>query len=346
MATAKKLPSGSWRAQAYDYTDASGKRHYVSFTAPTKKEAEYMSAQFMMEKQSSFKGDMTFKEALTAYIDQRRPVLSPGSIREYVRCIKNYDDINNIRISQITQDLIQQHVNSFSKDHAPKSVRDNHALITAVLSKYRPNFALNTTLPQKRRPNLYVPTDEDIKKVMNVAAGSKMEVPILLAAFGPMRRGEICALEYDDISGTRVHVQRSMVMDENRQYVIKQPKSYAGDRFIDFPEFIIDKIPKSPGRITDLNPNMITQRFNHILKRAGVPHFRFHDCRHYCASIMHAIGVPDAYIMERGGWGSDAVLKNVYRHTIDDKRSQMMNKTNSYFESMQHEMQHDSNVSQ
>lgn len=346
MATAKKLPSGSWRCQVYDYTDANGKRHYTSFTAPTKKEAEYKAAQFMVEKQSSFKGDMTFKEALTAYIDQRRPVLSPGSIREYVRCIKNYDDINNIRISQITQDLIQQHVNSFSKDHAPKSVRDNHALITAVLSKYRPNFALNTTLPQKRRPNLYVPTDEDIKKVMNAATGSKMEIPILLAAFGPMRRGEICALEYDDISGTRVHVQRSMVMDENRQYVIKQPKSYAGDRFIDYPEFIIDKIPKAPGRITDLNPNMITQRFNHVLKHAGVPHFRFHDCRHYCASIMHAIGVPDAYIMERGGWGSDAVLKNVYRHTIDDKRSQMTNKTNSYFESMQHEMQHDSNISQ
>ena len=61
---------------------------------------------------------------------------------------------------------------------------------------------------------------------------------------------------------------------------------------------------------------------------------------------MHAIGVPDAYIMERGGWGSDAVLKNVYRHTIDDKRSQMTNKTNSYFESMQHEMQHDSNIAQ
>jgi len=271
MATAKKLPSGSWRCQVYDYTDANGKRHYTSFTAPTKKEAEYKAAQFMVEKQSSFKGDMTFKEALTAYIDQRRPVLSPGSIREYVRCIKNYDDINNIRISQITQDLIQQHVNSFSKDHAPKSVRDNHALITAVLSKYRPNFALNTTLPQKRRPNLYVPTDEDIKKVMNAAAGSKMEIPILLAAFGPMRRGEICALEYDDISGTRVHVQRSMVMDENRQYVIKQPKSYAGDRFIDYPEFIIDKIPKAPGRITDLNPNQCCKFLSFPMSNSRIP---------------------------------------------------------------------------
>ena len=346
MAKAKKLPSGSWRAQAYDYTDSTGKRHYVSFTAPTKKEAEYMAAQFLLEKQPAFKGDMTFKEALTAYIDLRRPVLSPGSIREYVRSIKNYDDISNVRISQITQELIQQHVNSFSRDHSPKSVRDNHALITAVLGQYRPNFALNTTLPQKRRPNLYIPTDDDIKKIMVAAEGSEMEIPILLAAFGPMRRGEICALDREDISGTRVHVHCSMVLDENKQYVIKQPKSYAGDRFIDFPPFITDKIPKGTGRVTDLNPNMITQRFNHVLKRAGVPHFRFHDLRHYAASIMHAIGVPDAYIMERGGWGSDTTLKNVYRHTLDDQRSQMMNKANSHFESMQHKMQHDSSAPQ
>ena len=41
MATAKKLPSGKWRALLYDYTDAQGKRHYESFTADTKKEAEY-----------------------------------------------------------------------------------------------------------------------------------------------------------------------------------------------------------------------------------------------------------------------------------------------------------------
>lgn len=33
MATAKKLPSGSWRCQVYDYTDENGKRHYKSFTS-------------------------------------------------------------------------------------------------------------------------------------------------------------------------------------------------------------------------------------------------------------------------------------------------------------------------
>ena len=65
MATAKKLPSGSWRCQVYDYTDANGKRHYTSFPAPTKKEAEYKGAQFMVENQSTFKGDMSILSAKT-----------------------------------------------------------------------------------------------------------------------------------------------------------------------------------------------------------------------------------------------------------------------------------------
>ena len=43
MATAKKLPSGSYRVRAYD--KATGK--YKSFTAKTKKEAELMAAEWL-----------------------------------------------------------------------------------------------------------------------------------------------------------------------------------------------------------------------------------------------------------------------------------------------------------
>lgn len=341
MATAKKLPSGSWRALAYDYTDASGKRHYQSFTAPTRKEAEFLAAKFILEKKEHNGPDISFGDALNSYISQREPVLSPSTIREYRRSVKNFDDLKDVLISRITQEIVQTHINHFSKNHSAKSVRDNHALITAVLRTYRPDFALNTVLPQKRRPDLYIPTDGDIKKVMVAASGTEMELPILLAAFGPMRRGEICALRYEDIQGNRVHICRNMVMDGKGQYVIKQPKSYAGNRFIDYPDFIGKKLGVKTGNVTELNPNMITQRFNHVLIRAGVPHFRFHDLRHYGASILHALGMPDAYIMERGGWGSDGTLKNVYRHALEDQKKILNDKANKYFDSMQHEMQHE-----
>lgn len=346
MAKAKKLPSGSWRCQVYDYTDDSGKRHYKSFTASTRKEAEYQAAEYAMHKKKRTAPEITFREALSNYIEQRTPVLSPASIREYKRAQKNFSDLDDMLINEITQEKIQTHVNAFTKDHSPKSVRDNHAMISAVMRMYRPDFALNTVLPQKTRPDLYIPSDEDIRRIMAAAADTEMELPILLAAFGPMRRGEICALQYEDISGCRVHVCRNMVQDENRRYVIKQPKSYAGDRYIDFPDFVARKFSGRSGPVTVLNPTMITSRFNHILIRAGVPHFRFHDLRHYCASILHAVGVPDAYIMERGGWGNDGTLKNVYRHALDDQRAKMTERANSYFDSMQHEMQHEKEKAQ
>ena len=51
MATAKKLPSGQWRVLAYIGTGPDGKRQYKSFTAGTKKEAEYMAAEYKLTEQ-------------------------------------------------------------------------------------------------------------------------------------------------------------------------------------------------------------------------------------------------------------------------------------------------------
>ena len=86
---------------------------------------------------------------------------------------------------------------------------------------------------------------------------------------------------------------------------------------------------------------MITDRFANLLKKAGLKHFRFHDLRHYSASILHAMGIPDKYIMERGGWSTSSTLKTVYQHTMRGKNKEINNKINSYFETMQHEIQHE-----
>jgi hypothetical protein len=36
--------------------------------------------------------------------------------------------------------------------------------------------------------------------------------------------------------------------------------------------------------------------------------------------------------MERGGWGSDVILKSVYRNVLDDKKKEFTDMTNSYAE--------------
>lgn len=348
MPTARKLPSGSWRCQVYSHTEevlqedgsVKKKRFYKSFTCddPTPKgrrKAEKMAADWVINKENNKVCALTFGEALDQYIESRSSILSPATVREYKRTRKaDLQGLMRIRIDSLTQEQIQKEINRESLNHSPKSVRNMHGLLSAVLHAYRPDFALSTALPKKVRPKLNIPTEEDIQRLMGYLKDTDMEIPVLLAAFGPMRRGEICALDSAHINGNIVHVEYSMALNENNKWVKKSPKSITGDRYIEFPDFVIEKMKGIDGAIVQLNPAQVSNRFRRIIKKSGMPHFRFHDLRHYSASIQHALGIPDAYIMQRGGWGSDTVLKSVYRHVMEDKTEQMNQIANRHFESL------------
>ena len=50
-----------------------------------------------------------------------------------------------------------------------------------------------------------------------------------------------------------------------------------------------------------------------------MPHFSIHKLRHYFASKMSAMNIPEADIMRMGGWETDHVMKSVYRHSMMEK---------------------------
>lgn len=350
MATAKKLPSGSWRCQVLSHTEeytkpdgTIGKRKIrKSFTCddPTKRGkriCEQMATEWAASKEqnSIASKSLKFGEALEDYISSRENILSPCTIRDYRGIQRNYiPSLMEIKIDDITQDDIQKAINLEAVKLSPKTVRNIHGLISAVLRVYRPSMALNTALPKKKRVELYIPSDAEVKILMNAVQGTELEIPVLLAAFGPMRRGEICALEHSDINGNVIHVCKNMVRTIDNRWIIKTPKSFAGDRYIDFPDDVIRKLPGRPGRVVSLNPGQLTDKFEKCLKKCNLPHFRFHDLRHYSASILHALGIPDVYIMQRGGWGNDGTLKAVYRHALSDKAQEMNKLANEHFEDL------------
>lgn len=347
MATAKKLPSGSWRCRVYSHTEEilqpdgtkKEKKVYKSFTCddPTakgKRKCEADAASWAETKENHLvrSDKLTFGKALDEYIEARSSVLSPGTIREYKRSRKaDLQDLMDKRIESITQTDIQKAINKEALTHSPKTVKNMHGLISAVFDVYRPDFRLKTKLPEKVRPKLNIPSESDIKRLLEVVKDTDMEIPVLLAAFGPMRRGEICALDSNHVHGNTVHVEYSIALNENNEWIKKRPKSYAGDRFITFPDFVIAKISGINGNITELNPAMVSNRFKRILKRHNIPDFRFHDLRHYSASLLHAMEVPDQYIMQRGGWGSDTVLKQVYRHALEEETKKQNDRINDRF---------------
>lgn len=343
MANAKKLPSGSWRVLVYTGKTADGKRQYQSFTAPTKKQAEYLAAEYQATKKRPASDDRTLAECYARYIEIKRNTLSPTTVLEYERAAaRDFPELMPMKLSKITQEAVQSAVNVAAASHSPKSVRNAHGLLSAVLRMFAPEISINTRLPQPKKSEIYVPTDADIERLISGIRGTELEKAVLLAAFGSLRRSEVCALTVSDISGNIVSVTKALVWSDAGMWEIKQPKSKAGYREITLPRFVIERLTPAEGtdRIVNLVPTSITNFFAKALRRAGMPHFRFHDLRHYQASILHAMGVPDKYIMERGGWKTDSTLKNIYQHTMSDKRREVEAEICKRFE-MQHKMQHD-----
>lgn len=336
MATAKKLASGNYRCLIFEGVE-NGKRKYKSFTAPTKKEAEFLATQYMMEKneKKAKKSDNLFCDELDKYISTKETVLSPSTIKGYKNIERmlerNYSKFYNMKISDIEQEHVQEVISDLAKTKSPKTVRNYHGLISAVIGS---NLNLNTTMPQKVQPELYIPSDAEIKALVNAVKDTELEIPVLLGAFCMMRRGEICGLDAKkDINGNTIHVCHSLVLGPDKKWHLKAPKTTTSDRYIEAPTFVIERI-NEVGHITTLNPHSITIMFQRVLERNNIPHFRFHDLRHYSASIRHALGIPDAYIMADGGWCSDKVLKAVYRHAMSDRKKKMSNKINNHFESL------------
>lgn len=343
MAKAKKLPSGSWRVQVFDYKDLDGKNHYKSFTAPTKREAEFSAAQWAAGKSEEAAANISVYEAVTRYIEAKRGVLSPSTLRGYQSVQRNYFkpyELGRIKLNDLTNTIIQVWISDISEKVGPKSVRNAHGLLSGTLEMFHPDFNLKTTLPAKQRPELYTPSDADIQILLKHIKGKELEIAVLLAAFGPLRRGEICALTSEDIHGNVVNVNKSMVMGDDKMWHIKQPKTYGSYRSIEFPNFVIEKMKGIDGKIIKATPDQITHRFIRAVKSSGLPEFRFHDLRHYAASIMHAIGVPDQYILQRGGWASDNVMKTVYRNVIDIESAKQNKKILKHFSSVSHEISH------
>lgn len=327
MASAKKLPSGNWRVRLLTYTDENKKKHYKSFTAPTKKEAEMLALTYIAECEEE--ENLTVYDAVKGYIDSRSSVIAPSTLREYTRSL-NYDfeSIKNEHINDLTQESVQIFINELARDKKSKTVHNIHGLLSATLKMYRPTFKLNTRLPQKEVRDAYIPTDADIKIILeNSKDDIDLHRAILLAAFGPLRRSEICGLKAEDFKGNVIHVKRAMVRGDN-DWVIKLTKTNAGDRRITLPDFVVDEFKGLKGFVVHINPSMISDRFIDLVAQSDVEHFTFHSLRHYCASRLHSMNMPDAYIMERGGWESDSVLKQIYRHALSDKSSEINNSIN------------------
>jgi integrase len=66
-----------------------------------------------------------------------------------------------------------------------------------------------------------------------------------------------------------------------------------------------------------INPSNLRQKsFARLLKEAGLPHIRFHDLRHTCATLLFAQGTHPKYVQELLGHATIAITLDTYSHVI------------------------------
>ena len=353
MPKARKLKSGSWHCKVLSHTeilpDGRKKRIYESFTVKDpsragKRLCEKLAADWA-ESRVDRHDDSTVGEVIRKYIDAKERVLSPATIRGYENYYKScYDLISLEPAAGLKAPAVQAWINSLTPAYTAKYIKNVYALFHASLAFYG-YPELRVTLPTGPQFVAHVPCDDEIRKLLDYlgkGAGRQTKretkMAILLAAFGSLRRGEICALTVDDFDGCRVRICKDIVMDKDGYPITKHtPKTSSSNRTVILPQFVIDELdlPRLRGRIIKATPEMISNRFRRAVRMSGadIP-FRFHDLRHYYVSIAHALGVPDAYVMAQGGWSSDSVMKRIYRSALQDRAAIEQKKLTDHFSSV------------
>lgn len=336
MAKAKQLPSGSWRVRVYDKE----LKKQVSFTSNLpgkagKAEAELMAQEYLLGRRQKQELGRTVGECIDEYIALKENILSPTTIDGYRKEKRNsLVELCEVPLKELTPTMIQAHVNKLALTKSPKTIRNAHGLLVSVLNVYAPDMRINTTLPKQQKKIKQLPPVED---VMKAVIGTDIELPCLLAMWCSLRMSEIRGAKKSDINGSILTICDTIVTVNGEHIEKHSTKTIESTRQIRLPERIqrlVSALPAEQEYLCTLSGQALYKRFLRLLEREGVQKMTFHDLRHMNASVMLALGIPDKYAMERGGWSTPHVMKSVYQHTFSEERRNADKKIDDYFESL------------
>lgn len=257
--------------------------------------------------------------------------------------------IGDIFLKSLRTEHVQRMINDMNnRGLSPKNIRDTFNNVNAAMKKavkvrlipYNPCEAVELPKLKKYRANVYPP--EMIQKLLDVAQGTDMYLPIFLLVMVGLRRGELLALRWVDVDfkNNILKVRSNMVNGEDG-CVIKAPKSEAGIRDIylgkDVMEvlrvakaqyihnvftngayfqnlnFIIHQEDGSP-----IKPDSMTRKWSRFLEANNLPKIRLHDLRHSNATALIQAGVNPRVVQQRLGHSDVNITLNTYTHVLPE----------------------------
>lgn len=299
--------------------------------------------------------DMLFADYLEQWLDivKVRVKIATYCCYQYmvVNVIEPYFRNKGLSLRGLEARHIQQFYSEQLKKVKPNTVIKYHAVIYQAL-KYAfktdlvpQNVAMKVDRPKK---NDYQPVFLDaaeLQQLFDVVKGTKLELPVLTAAFYGLRRGEVIGLKWDAIDFEREtitikHTVTSVHLDGKTQIIEQNSaKTKSSIRTLPlvgtFKEYFqeVKRAQEVNMRVCGncynhqydgyvlvdelgerMSPNYLTQYFPEYIQKHGMRKMRFHDLRHSCASLLLSNGVPLKQIQEWLGHSDFSTTANIYAH--------------------------------
>jgi integrase len=215
------------------------------------------------------------------------------------------------------------------------------------------------TRPRVRRSNAKALTADEVTRLLAAASGSRWETFFALALATGARRGELCALSWDDYDATEKgtltfchslsQTRRGIALKETKTGRIRQiPMSHlatdalrsqralqAGDRLASGCSYDNDAkavFTDELGR--QVTPMAATCAFERIARKAEISTTRLQDLRHTTASYLIAHGVDIRTVAAILGHASPSVTLTVYAHLIPEKQNEAVDWLGDHLQSL------------
>jgi integrase len=285
------------------------------------------------------KSSMLLKDACTAYIEERRPILKPSTIQGYEKIRdQNFQSLMQTPLKKIDFDLVEKSISEESarisergKKMSPKTVKNAYCFVASVLKKNHVRLDDQPALPEVQRKPLQIIPAEDVYRAVK---GSDIELPCLLAMWLTMSISEIRGLtKSKSIRNGQVTILETIVDIKGKPVREEGGKEELRTRTQALPAYISALIDQVDGDvICPMSSQAVNKKLQRLLVKAGLPVISFHKLRHISASTMALLQIPGNCIQEKGGWKSDYTMKAVYTHTFTQERLDADKKMSDLFD--------------
>ena len=315
----RKLPSGSY------FINLRLGGENIPITRPTAKDctrdAAFLKAEYLAGRRAVHRSSKTLREEIDAYIEERRNVLSPVTVRGYGIIRDNRFQAVMDRVpGKIKANEWQSIVNAEAALCAPKTLRNAWGLLRSVIKAATGSYPPDVTLPTPVPSSACFLSPDQITVFVAGVAHTKYAVPALLA-LSSLRVSEIAALRWEDIPRRPelIRVSGAVVPNEENKLVRKgSNKNATSTRSVPImiPELAEalerDRQPRGP--VMTISQNSLRYGIAKVCREHNLPELGIHDLRHSFASLAYHLQVPERIAAEIGGWKDLGTMHRIYTH--------------------------------